>query len=413
MLAFIAGLSWLFEQVSRAPTVASDSLSPYSVSFSNVSESSVAATWLTKTTATGSLKVVAGGQSYTGFDQRDTDTARLNKYYTHSVTVRNLAPNTTYKVTLISDGRPFLKDGNPYQITTAPALPVSTSTLEPAYGVLTTVTNEPAEGAIVLLTPEGGQTLSTLVKASGAWLIPLNLVRTENLLDYLPGGERLEETILVQYRDEVASATTDTLNDGPVPNMTLGKSYDFRRQQALQSAEKPVAQAEAPAKNILGKQTVAAGKISLTAPANGAALTTNLPLIQGTGLPGKKVTVALGITNPTSGTTTVGADGLWRYTPSKKLAPGQQSVTITTIGQNNKPIALTHLFKILKSGTQVLGEATPSATLAPTPTDEEPAPTSALEGEPLPESGNTLPTLILLIIGFGLFTSGAMVLVRS
>jgi hypothetical protein len=149
--------------------------------------------------------------------------------------------------------------------------------------------------------------------------------------------------------------------------------------------------------------------VSLTTPAQGSALPTTLPLVQGTGIPGKFVSLTLGMVNPLSGSTSVGADGIWRFTPTHALAPGKQSVTMTTQNANGKPVAITHTFEIFKSGTQVLGVATPSATLAPTITatpSAEPTAESTLSGEPLPTSGSVLPTIILLMLGTTLFIGG-------
>ena len=76
---------------------------------------------------------------------------------------------------------------------------------------------------------------------------------------------------------------------------------------------------------------------------------------------------------------------------------------MTSLDASGKTVAVTHLFEILKSGTQVLGDATPSATLEPTPT-------STLAGEPIPTSGSILPTLIIVFIGFGLLVAGGTLL---
>jgi hypothetical protein len=117
---------------------------------------------------------------------------------------------------------------------------------------------------------------------------------------------------------------------------------------------------------------------------------------------------------------------LWSYTPKKPLSPGKQSVTMTTNNLQNKPVAVTHMFEIFKSGTQVLGDATPSATpaspagvltptatLAPVATDTAtPTPESTLAAQPVPTSGNELPTIILLVIGAGLLLGGGIVLMK-
>ena len=112
------------------------------------------------------------------------------------------------------------------------------------------------------------------------------------------------------------------------------------------------------------------GGVALTAPVQGATLSSTKPLISGIGIPGKTVTITIGITEPTIGSTIVGKDGVWRYTPKQAFLPGKQSITITTVDAKNKPVAITHTFTILKSGSQVLGDATPSGALEETPTQQ-------------------------------------------
>lgn len=414
IITLIVGISFGFEAVTRQQTRASGSIKPISLAATNISDTSFTFTWMTTDPTTGVITLSSAKQKeQTFFDERDT-TGKLGKYTTHSVAVKNLTPGSDYLVKIISNGKLYLDNDKPYRVTTAPVINSNPNDLEPAYGTVITATNQPAQGALVYLTLEGGQTLSTLVKSSGSWLIPLNLARRESLDRYLTLSERLTETLLVHYQDQEASAITDTLNDSPVPTMILGKSYDFRKQQAKEPGTLAAAN---PNGSVLGGTSQPLNGVSIVNPANGAALTTALPLIQGTGIGGKQVTITLGITKPTSSTVIVGADGIWRYTPSKPLPPGKQSVTITTVDSSGKTVALTNVFEILKSGTQVLGVATPSATLSPTATPTATlTPTSTasstLSGQPLPVSGTALPTLILVIVGIGLLTSGAVVWIK-
>jgi len=74
----------------------------------------------------------------------------------------------------------------PYKIHTGQLLTTASGNLEPAYGTIVTDNNQPVSGALVYITLEGGQTLSTISKPSGTWLIPLNLARTQDLTSYLP-----------------------------------------------------------------------------------------------------------------------------------------------------------------------------------------------------------------------------------
>jgi len=417
-----------FEGSTRTFTKATGNVKPASVEVTNIADTSFTVTWVTDTESTGAVNVINNVLlSQTLLDDRDTD-GKMKKYITHAVTIRNLKPSTRYSWKILANGKEYGQSETAgFQTTTAPSLPAPSDILEPAYGSVTTDVGQPADGAIVYLTVVGGQKLSTLVKPSGSWVMPLNLSRTENLTSYLTVAERMTENIVVKNGSIESTAITDTLNDSPVPTMVLGKSYDFRKQQAKKPIEDfdlmtptptkpslPIAfippksnkkgASDVPTKSkILGTSDVLKSSLQndvmITNPKNGAHLSTFTPLFQGTGVSGKTVTITIGIKNPISGTTTVDDDGLWRFTPSKALAPGEQSVTITSVDVKDKPVAVTHMFEILKSGTQVLGDATPSATLAPTATPTIEASTTA---EPIPETATTLPTMLITLLGIAL-----------
>jgi len=395
------------------PSKASGAQEPVNVHITNVTDDTYTVSWLTGSSATGTLLVNApnkNNQIY--YDERDT-TGKLGTYITHSVTIRDALPNTQYSIKILSNSNQYVNDGKPYTILTAPALALNSNGLGPAYGtILKTDGTTPVEGALVYLTIDGGQELSALTKSSGLWLIPLNQVRTNDLSRYLPVTNRMTETVTARYNDLETTATTDTLNDSPVPEMIFGKTYDFRHQQAnLGTANQQLAQ-KSPTSlgTVLGQSTTKTFSVTLTQPAQGATLTSPIPLIAGTGIPDKYVGISLGIISPQSGSAKVDANGLWSFTPKKTLSTGKQMVTILSTDINGKPVAITHTFKILKGGTQVLGDATPSATIEPTetPTPEE---TSTLSGQPPPNTGYELPTILFLVIGLGLFVGGTVVVV--
>lgn len=443
LLLTIVGVVILVDQALRSPTKASPSERPTNIQFTNVTDSTFTVTWVTSAPATGAV-VLTGPQQrpQTFIDERDGN-GKLGKYQSHSVIVRNLKPDTDFSLKILSNAQEYFDaGGKPYHVQTAPQLDGTNGSLEPAYGTALTSDNQPADGALIYLTLEGSQTLSALVKPTGSWIIPLNLIRTADMGAYISGSDRITESLLVRYQDQEATAITDTFNDSPVPTMVIGKTYDFRKQQAkatqpnqltLQLSPTPDPSATPTlAEAVLGSQTgtpapTAAAtptptstptaklsgqhKVTLTSPVEGAALTSRLPLIQGTGIPDKLVTVTLGITNPFSGTTKVGTDGVWRYTPTKELGQGKQSVTITTMDTQGKPVALTHAFTIFKSGTQVLGEATPSATLTPTVTATPTAtPIASVTAQPIPTTATSLPTILLLVFAVALVMTGALVL---
>jgi len=410
LVTLLAGaVIFLFESYSRRTGQAGGSVVPTNVVITNVTDTGFAVVWTTPDPATGTIKLVSPKHTPSAFfDDRDT-TGKLKSYSTHMVTIRSLTPATLYTFQILSNGKNFTTGvAKSYDATTARTISGGGTELEPAYGAINDALGSPVAGAIVLVTLEQGQLLSALTSPSGSWLLSLGFSRTASLDNYLDGKERITETIRVIWGDQETTAITDTLNDGPVPTMVLGKTYDFRKQQA--------AVPETPA--VLGDQVAVKPStfktIALSSPAQNASLTTTLPLIQGTGIPGKTVSVVVGIASPVSGTTTVGGDGVWRYTPTKPLGTGKQSITATTTDDRGKPVAFTHTFTILKSGTQVLGDATPSATLSPTPIATSSAspsatPTPQLQGEPVPTSGTTLPTILIILLGAGLLTSGFVI----
>ena len=113
-------------------------------------------------------------------------------------------------------------------------------------------------------------------------------------------------------------------------------------------------------------------------------------------------------------------DGTWQFTPKKGIAAGNQSVTISSFDDDKKPISITHLFQVMKSGTQVLGDATPSAsptTILPTPISTisaTPIPTLLIDPTPtteIPTTATTIPTYILLTAGISLSIIGLLVFI--
>lgn len=420
LLITIGGIGFLFEGITRQDTKASLSLEPKSVMVTNLTDTSFTFTWQTDELASGTLLVTSvSGKKYSAFDDRDI-TGKMEKYLTHSITVRTLAPSTTYDVTVLSNGKKFPIEKKSFQVTTLPTLSSDAPLLDPAFGSIRTASSQPAEGALVYLSLEGSQTLSTLVRTSGSWIIPLSLIRTQDGAAYVTSQERINETIIIQLGTGESRVTTDTLNDAPVPDIILGETYDFRGRDAKKTTPSTLAQnsitpTAKPNQAVLGVASdTAISGVALTAPVQGDSINSTKPLITGIGIAGKTVTITIGISDPTIGTTTIGKDGIWSYTPKQALLPGKQSVTITTVDKKNKPVAITHTFTVLKSGSQVLGDATPSATIEATPTPtEEATPTAELIADEIPTSGSFLPTLLLIILGFTLFIAGGALTITS
>lgn len=416
LLIGVGGGIFLLENKPKGSTKATTSSEPVSVLVTNLSDTSFTVTWLTKELSTGSLIYSSkkNNSPQIALDDRDIDD-KPKPYLTHHVTIRNLSPVSAYEFTMISGDKKYQDAGKPYSITTAGKLESATN-LEPAYGQVLTSQNQPAEGSLVIINLPQSLPLSTLVKSSGNWLIPLNMARFS--LDLKPYSSSSVIPVSIDIYstiDEKAHAITDTNNDSPVPPITLGKTYNFQGLQGKKAAEQQIA-SQNEEKDILGKQTDK--RVDIIAPEEGASLVSNRPLIRGKGMPNKEVIIEIESSQKITGKTTVDASGLWSWTPPKDLSPDKHKVTITTTDENGNEVTLERNFLVFKSGTQVLGEATPSGALTatPTPTTTGTASPSAtlnplISGSPtpskMPVSGNISHTIyfvgigmVLIIIGF-------------
>jgi len=421
----MVAIGFFFEKMSRSETKASLSIEPKQVMVTNLSDSGFTVIWQTDELATGFITMTgANGKKYTVFDERDTS-GKMAKYITHAVSTKTAQAASVYTIQIFSNGKSYPTNKNYYQVTTLPALTTAAPGMDPAYGSITLDGTKPAEGALVVLTIEGAQTLSTLVRSSGSWIIPLTNVRTQDGGAYLSPQERMNETIQVSYGDKQSNIATDTLNDSPVPDVVLGQSYDFKGRDAKKPTQTTVAVKTQPAPTgtlasaVLGASAAKPiNGVSFAAPVDGATLTSMRPLVTGTGVSGKTVTITFSQPEGSksfAASVVVAKNGTWQYTPKTPLSPGKQSITITTIDSKNKPVAITHTVTIFRSGTQVLGDATDSGTLV-TPTPEPSViPTempvvatesATLAAEPMPISGSLLPTILLLLLGCSLLVGG-------
>lgn len=431
IVALIGGLSVVVNFTQNSPIKAFKTLEPRDIRVSNITSSSFTVTWVTNEPATGMVKLNENlFSSKICFDDRDIQ-GKIRNYYTHSTTCKQVKPSTQYVFQIISNGKTYSNKSGVYAVYTAPTVNQVLSGLEPAFGMVLNQDNSPSIGALIYVTLENGQTLSGLTNETGSWLIPINVVRSEDLTRYITlTGERLTEYVTVKNQVDEATAITDSLNDSPVPTMVIGKIYDFRKQQAkkpnlladlMNNTTQPNLTPVIP--SVLGTETTSdnennnTGIITISQPQDNAVLTSTRPLFKGKALAGKPVTLTIGITDPQSVTLTTQSNGIWQHTPEKDLGNGKQTVTLTTTDVDNKPLAMTNTFTILKSGTQVLGTATPSATIAVTPRVTNtpirtPTPTTAVVSNPPPETGNWLPTVMILVASFIFLTSGLVLYIR-
>jgi len=407
----IGATAYLVEDFQTLSSQAQPSIVPREVMITNLSAYGLTVSWLSGEKTQGFIALDENQNlSQTFFDERDGE-KNLGQYYTHYVNIKNLNPDSLYYFKIISQGKSFDQNGFPYQVKTLPSFSGSLPETEPCYGTVLNRNNTPAEANIVYLTFKGALPLSALTKSSGNFLIPLNLAVRADLNGYfLPQEKEKEEITIRANLQEMATATADIDNDAPLPTIILGKSYDFRTEKESQS----LAKSDFPLK-VLGSEEVERG-VAILFPKENLPLLDPKPVFKGTGFPREKVIIKIESAEIIEESVVVDPNGVWFFRPKKSLSPGKHSLTMTTKNDQGKEITLSREFYILESGSQVLGEATPSATLTPTPLATA-TPTVALTPTVTPTSvpitptpslipGFTFPTISFLSFGILLFLIG-------
>lgn len=207
---------------------------------------------------------------------------------------------------------------------------------------------------------------------------------------------------------------------GPLPSVSLGKSYDFRA--GVPPEQKESSSVPSSSKfSVEGTSPSASSDLKITNPSSGEEINSTKPEIFGTGPAGEKLTITVNSSATLSAQVTVNQDGAWSWVPPSNLAPGEHTVTVSlTDGRK-----VSRFFTVLAAGASDLPSftSTPSATLTPSPgltitptVTPTRSPTSTLASRVslpsttsgVPKPGDLTPTLILSIMGVVLISLGIL-----
>lgn len=399
---------------------------PKQVKITNITDNSFTVSWITDGQTTGFVKYGSDKSlSFTASDDRDQISGKTGKYLTHHLTLKNLNPATSYSFKIGSGGKLFDNNGQPYQITTAPTIQTPPPS-DVAYGTVVKADGSPASGAIVYLSLANTTPQSTITKTSGSWVIPLNLARSADLTSYTTYDRdaSIEEIFVQAGQDGTATAVATTRYDSPLPTITLGQSFDFRKPQAEVAPEETPPAASKFTFEELATPSAEVEELTITNPDEGESVNTTKPAILGTAPAGKSLTITIESPTTQSGTVAVDEDGGWEWSPPEDLEPGEHTITASYTDEEGIVHSISRVFTVLAAGAGELPaiEATPSATVTPSPS---PTPTATPTATPsgrvsvpsteagVPEVGYLTPTFLFLIIGvsligFGLFSNSLL-----
>lgn len=339
---------------------------PEDIRITNVTDTTFTLTYKTEAQVIGTLNLEGEGNPQQVLDDRDQASGTPQVYSLHSITVKNLKPSTAYTFSILSGSTPFTNNGKSFAVTTGPVLSTPPSEQVPLSGrILSTDGTKPTE-ALVYVTTAKGQTLSTLMKPSGLYILPLNTLRSDDFSQYMTLTQDTPLQILIKSPTDQSQALILPTAINPVPAITLSQDYDFTINTS------PLATSEATKLHFpsFAFDTSIQATPHITVPKSDESFSDQQPQFTGTALPNQQVTVTV---HSTEQTATVQADssGKWSYRPSTPLTPGKHTLTITTTDTLGILHTIQQSFTVYAAGSQVDQTATPSGNLAtPTPTQK-------------------------------------------
>lgn len=347
---------------------------PEEIRFTNISDSSFNVSWFTDISSTGTIVVSDENQSLTFIDDLDSDNIPRPRN-SHYITAKNLKENILYTVRLYGDSKKCSTElyCPTFKQSTSVRLPIK-ETLSPAKGSVITQDGKPSHGAIVYLFIGKNSPLSGISDSSGLWVIPLSNLYSLDLKERISLADNdIAQITIMNSHNQISSSVIDVKSirqNLTIPMMQLGKSYNF-----INLAGRNGLFANSAGERVLGSQTQQKNADTTTGNNklfdilfpldDGDTTTDNKPRFRGIGPIGSQLLITVN-SQPQIGRVVIDKDGTWVWRPQQTLSPGIHHINIQGYDESGNLINVTKKFIVLKSGEQVLGEATASATLTPT-----------------------------------------------
>lgn len=204
---------------------ASPNIAPQNITLSNIFDDSITISWQTQTPVSSFITYgVANPTDLTALDDRDSNppAGGPNPYSVHFVTIKNLLPKTTYQYKIVSGKN----SSETNQFTTASPINQQVS-FNPIIGSIIDG-DKPLNSGIVYLSIADAATLSSVVKNSGNFLIPLANIRKKDLSGSFPLNEDtlIKLTIVSEKGQTIAIFKLKDSETG-LPTIKLGTDLDL------------------------------------------------------------------------------------------------------------------------------------------------------------------------------------------
>jgi len=386
---------------------------PKNIKIANISDDSFTVSYITDDNFSGTLNFGTAPDQLNilVLDDRDQLTQTINSRSSHSLTVRELEPNTSYFFSITSGDKKYFDNGSAYTVQTGSSINNNPSSQIPIAGRVIMPDGSVPNDGIVYVKISGAQDVSTVLKSDGTYTIPLNNLRNSSLNDYFPLSENTIITIEVFSANLVSKIeiTPDQIN--PVPTISLSGNYDFSASDPEISPEDISTRSSELFPSVGIKKKIEIIEPQILTPEEDEKLDSQFLTFEGTAQPNEVVEIEIHSDENITTQVLTDDDGNWSYAPPSNLTEGEHTITIKTINSAGIIRTITKTFTIPKAQGQVIEDATPTPSPTPTPTIEStPSPTtisqSSISAIPiLPPAGNS-SLIIVSVIGIITVFSG-------
>jgi len=228
-------------------------------------------------------------------------------------------------------------------------------------------------------------------------------------------GQKARLSIFVQGGIAgTAMALTNTGNDNPVEDITIGGQYNFVETdlETASTAQTTGASGE----GFGGVSGVGlTGNELINPEVSGESIATSTPEFKGKLPAGTEITITVNSETKQTTVVTTDVDGEWSWTPTEELEPGNHTITLEYEDEAGVLQTILRSFVVLAAGDDdglpaftATPSATPTTTPSPTPTA---SPATTMSSMPsteggVPAAGVLTQTVWLLTLGLGLFIFG-------
>ncbi len=415
LVLFALGLSALVKSTVKPKVQQANLLERVDVV--NVRDTSITLFWRTKEPTVGSVTYLYAGDSREVFDDRDV-AGEPQKRFNHIVTLHGLSPLTKISYWIGIDAQKIGQTAELAFETSTTRKLTHGRDVDPLVGTLVKQDGSIVQNAFVIAHIPQAKPMLAQSLEDGSFLFSLCCVVRHT------DGEPLtvDKATPVRYevvteQGVVAQAQVDSLAETRVnvdaPENKPGAVKPLKRvAQAPQdvSVQDQPTDSEQPQVLAVTDSSYDFQDIDIIYPREGGTIPGTRPLIKGFAEPGMDVKGSFKQENRLF-QVTANEKRYWEYEPSFDFQPGEHELVIETIDSTGRKYVQSRLFRILKSGESVLGDATGSATLTPSPTPTPdptatPSPTIQISSTPPVTGLNIVPltliSLVLIVIGAGI-----------